>query len=1793
MTENVAIFDRGDPGGESAGNIVIQQVRGVEIDIASEVQHRGNIIIQAVDGSRIHITRFLSNSKTYQDLKAEITELERTVRASHERNETPETAQVLRLDELRSVERRFRDDVARLAGVFAVLDVDSERLRRAREHFEAGRIQEADEILNADDLKAEQSQLLADQESVRRDSATGAARLRPNALEYLVKAELAALNYKDPDRAVHARKYFEASLRSAELFENLEAFARFEASLGAQERARELLLRSLEMAPDELARAGARARLADALARLGDFDGAIADYETAAAFFESYREAPDRNFDPLRKLVRIYLDWSRTLRERRGAGDAREPLRRAAKYLGESASVDGDEAAESGDPEFAFLRAELLEVRAGLDRRDGDVAQARSGYVRALVVRESLRAAGGVGSDSALQDDQDRSAFAANLCEQAELEIECGRPLLALDRLDRAMPVLEYLASLNPLGREAALANARVLRARAFESREEFERAEADYAAAVRTLERLAEYNSRAFQADRARALLYRAEAALRAGRYAAALRALAPAILFFEDLTAGASDRFGPWLLRARLAQLRASVEADVNSDPEWMRNEFAELRARMLEFYETDPAEFAPQFVTLLSIEASRIRWSANQKELREGAAARLVAEARAALAHRGAARPGDAGTVSGLENPLEIEYEKSAAALAVLEARLLSGSDPNPDREAELMREAVQRYFRLENAQGASHSFAIESAPPELAMAVLSERHSGRLCARARRVLRRMLPLCGPAASAYGHAKTALSILYYEGFDPHAIVARLRGDQQADTRRGQPPSRPGRMRRWLAKLKLAKAAKEPDFATLVANNRPLPTAMPVVAPILAPPGSGKAGFASSTKDSSDLQAATPASNESGRSGDTLRLDGVRDQDLTTVAFETTHRDIQIQNLRDSRLDITLYLSRSTEYGDLEARIARAREEGAHEILDDLDRTRRRFREDVQRLAETFEAIVVDTERLRTARALFQQGRFREADAVLVAESLREQQEELLLEKERLAEREAEIRRLLENNADEFLIKARMTLLRLDLPDRFTQAREYLEASLRAAETYSNTFEYAAFVADQRDFAAAVEYYERALKFPISIGRRLGVLNNMAAALAAVQELDRACEVYERILKIEEELAKDQPEMAPETTMTLSNYAIVLKNAHRYTEAVQVARRAVGLMQEYRRARPGRHGLQLAHAQVILAQSLKYTAETDEAVRCARSAVSLVDREYASASSADDGTRRSAVSNEASGNSGASSSEDRAKAQRFRAHALTELLSIAVISQNHEAALPYYKDAVAASEALYALNPGQYGYPLSVCLESAAWIVRKAEDLSGGRTMLERAVQLREELYKRSPEAGALHLARAYDALGRYLHAEDPERAIACFERSVELLESLAQRDPDRFEPELLAVLESLTSLQSSQERYADMLPRCERQLQLVNERPWAKDPALEGRRADERVDAYYEMSRVKWELENPAAAIPYLTEALRVEQSRPDPSISGGPSMALDLMRAHLAKGDVSAAEAIYAKNRPQLEQMIPEPTLVEREVEVLSDLAGYFRERADRIQEIGPLFERQRDLYANARRMKVPVDFRPAQTNTLLDLAGFYAQTGRSGPAAKCFREARDLAGELYGEDPESHAFALIDCLYNMVAADESGMIDGEPAFMLLLQAASVLEKHEAGMQLDESQPLRLEVAAGIYGTLAHALLKQASHEETIGRMMRAIHYRRLLAQGGVEGPRAKLAQALAFVAVSQFNHGGPEAAVDSVKEAVAILADIAPGNESYRGLFEMALGMLPAVGLDPQEYLNSLKDARLD
>ena len=152
----------------------------------------------------------------------------------------------------------------------------------------------------------------------------------------------------------------------------------------------------------------------------------------------------------------------------------------------------------------------------------------------------------------------------------------------------------------------------------------------------------------------------------------------------------------------------------------------------------------------------------------------------------------------------------------------------------------------------------------------------------------------------------------------------------------------------------------------------------------------------------------------------------------------------------------------------------------------LSELRKQLEDFTAEVFRLHELFTRIPINNERLRLAKAHFDRGEFREADAVLKAEEINAEVAQLKLEERTAEDRLAAVRKDLADRANEFLLKARLSLLNPAVAgeSRFTRTEGYFKQALAAARTVDVLFAYANFLYEHNAFRQAEPLYQEALK-------------------------------------------------------------------------------------------------------------------------------------------------------------------------------------------------------------------------------------------------------------------------------------------------------------------------------------------------------------------------------------------------------------------------------------------------------------------------------------------------------------------------------------------------------------------------------------------------------------------------------------------------------------------------------------------------------------------------------------
>lgn len=289
-----------------------------------------------------------------------------------------------------------------------------------------------------------------------------------------------------------------------------------------------------------------------------------------------------------------------------------------------------------------------------------------------------------------------------------------------------------------------------------------------------------------------------------------------------------------------------------------------------------------------------------------------------------------------------------------------------------------------------------------------------------------------------------------------------------------------------------------------------------------------------------------------------------------IETAQFVYQSLDYQALMERiDEKQEIVQYLQ---ETGKTERALKAAAE------LEELEKQKEQFKENVFRLYETFSRIEINTERLTQAKAHFDKGEFREADAILNAEDMARDLNQLIERDHQLDQEKAEIEQHRTQLANEYSIKASLRAINFDNPNRFEQSCEYFEASLRASKIPEVIFEYANFLWVHNCFDQAKPLYEDVLQHYRGLATEnpqsflpdvATTLNNLANLQKIQNNFSAAEQNYQEALEIYRGLAAENPHIfLPDVATILNNLAVLQKAQYGFSVAEQNCQEALEIL-------------------------------------------------------------------------------------------------------------------------------------------------------------------------------------------------------------------------------------------------------------------------------------------------------------------------------------------------------------------------------------------------------------------------------------------------------------------------------------------------------------------------------------------------------------------------------------------------------------------------------------------------
>ena len=211
----------------------------------SEIHHSKNVLVNAHidanghvvvgDGNNITVIN-LREAAQYKSLEVEIealnTSFEKTLLRTEQYPDDLSFKQDLQhINEQLTLKQKdletLKQEVLKLAEKFARIPLNTERLQKAREHFDKGEFKEARAVLDAEMMGKELDALLLEKSQLQEKIESNSQNLADKANEYLILAWLTAINFELPDRFEQAKPYFEESLKAERNTENIFAYAYF------------------------------------------------------------------------------------------------------------------------------------------------------------------------------------------------------------------------------------------------------------------------------------------------------------------------------------------------------------------------------------------------------------------------------------------------------------------------------------------------------------------------------------------------------------------------------------------------------------------------------------------------------------------------------------------------------------------------------------------------------------------------------------------------------------------------------------------------------------------------------------------------------------------------------------------------------------------------------------------------------------------------------------------------------------------------------------------------------------------------------------------------------------------------------------------------------------------------------------------------------------------------------------------------------------------------------------------------------------------------------------------------------------------------------------------------------------------------------------------------------------------------------------------------------------------------------------------------------------------------------
>ncbi len=499
--------------------------------------------------------------------------------------------------------------------------------------------------------------------------------------------------------------------------------------------------------------------------------------------------------------------------------------------------------------------------------------------------------------------------------------------------------------------------------------------------------------------------------------------------------------------------------------------------------------------------------------------------------------------------------------------------------------------------------------------------------------------------------------------------------------------------------------------------------------------------------------------------------------------------------------------------------------------------------FKRDVLKLAEDFQRISLNSERLKLAKQHFDAGEYVQARAVLDADSITQEQDALLTEQQRLQEKQAAITAQLDDKANEWLLKAHLTAIDYSLGDqRIAQTSSYFEKALKSGRTPDRLFTYAYFLQRNNQYLAAETLYSEVL----SSYRQLAkdnpavylphvaiTLNNLGILVVAdCKRREESEAFFTEALTLRRQLAKANPAVyLPDVAATLNNIGnLVTADSQRRKEAEILYSEALNSYRQFAKNNPAVYLPDVAGTLNNLGLLVAVDSQRRKEAETLYSEALTIRRELAKDNPAaylsDVATTLNNLGNliavdrhrckEAETLYSEALSSYRQLAADNPAAYLPDVATtlnnfgnlIAADSQRYKEAETLFNDALTLRREFAKANPAVYLPDVAATLSSIGLLVAAdRQRRKEAETLFNEALTLRRELVKGNPTVYLPYMADTLAAFGgTYLLLNELTQALPLLQESAQLFEPLAQQSPSVFGEKHNLVLQLIEQIKAT---------------------------------------------------------------------------------------------------------------------------------------------------------------------------------------------------------------------------------------------------------------------------------------------------------------------------------------------------------------------------------------------------